>query len=297
MDLIDIERVFIIGAGVSIHCGYPLNDDLLKKITLKATDEDKFYIHNFLNNFYPTFSQTDLNYPNIEDFMSLLDIAIKMGDEIPARRHAYYVKSASQVEKIVLINIYNYFTELLEKTNSSMKIYDLSRYFNPNDVIISFNWDLNIEKALEDHGKKYSYYLDRDRNDEITILKPHGSMNWFKRDEVKFKRYRRYPLINSIPKGNIDVFTRLRKPNISSKEIVIPYIIPPTMIKARNTPEIIKIWDNSHYVLSHTKEIIILGYSLPDYDLSTRFVLRDAILKNNHFSKNNPEKKAFNSKL
>lgn len=292
MDLKNINRVFIIGAGVSAHCNYPLTDGLLEHIILEANDKDKFHIRSFLMHFYPNFNQYYSNYPNIEDFMSQIDTAIEMANDVPASKYQYHVQDASEIEKIVLTNIYRYFYSKLENLDENMAIYNFVDCLKPNDVIISFNWDLNIEKILVEKKKKYVYYLDKNRNNDITILKPHGSMNWFKRDEVNFKKQKKMPLMRDIPNGIIDIFTQFRQPNIKNKEIT-PYIVPPIMMKTRDSPELKKVWENAHYAISHSKEINVLGYSLPNYDLSSRYIIRDAIRKNKHFQNVNRKNRQF----
>jgi hypothetical protein len=42
-------------------------------------------------------------------------------------------------------------------------------------LVISFNWDLLLEKSLSDARIQWSYELDLGG---VTILKPHGSINW-----------------------------------------------------------------------------------------------------------------------
>src|SRR6202040_1118552 len=45
-----------------------------------------------------------------------------------------------------------------------------------HSVIVSFNWDLVAEKALNDSGVLWDYSNSDDAS--IAILKPHGSINW-----------------------------------------------------------------------------------------------------------------------
>jgi len=46
---------------------------------------------------------------------------------------------------------------------------------NPNDVVVTFNWDLLLEKAIECAGLKYCYNYQQGK---IHLLKLHGSINW-----------------------------------------------------------------------------------------------------------------------
>ncbi|MCK4928592.1 MAG: SIR2 family protein [Methanosarcinales archaeon] len=294
MELENIERVFIFGAGVSAHCGYPLTDNLLKEITLnlKSNDKDRFHINKFIEAFYPNFNLSYFNYPNIEDVLSLLDVAIELESEIPSTRYSYYFQDVSEIKNKILINIYNNFFEKLDKVNEDMAIYKFAYFLKPNDVIITFNWDLNLEKALKKLNKKYVYYLDNNVKERITILKLHGSINWFKRNENKFKTEKKEPLIKGIGNNEVDVFKYLRKPNTIKKDIV-PYIVPPTIKKSIDSEELQIIWKDGYNALSHAKEINILGYSLPDIDLNSRYIFRSAIRENDYFKTARRKKRQF----
>ncbi len=58
MKLENIERVFIIGAGVSKHLGYPLTNELISKIIRShfENNRDTSLIVNFIGNLYPNFN-------------------------------------------------------------------------------------------------------------------------------------------------------------------------------------------------------------------------------------------------
>lgn len=294
MELENINRVFIFGAGVSTHCGYPLTDNLLKEITLalKSTNEDKSHILNFIKAFYPNFNPSYAIYPNIEEVLSLLDVAIEVGSKIPSSRYSHYTKDVSEIKYKILKNIYHYFFGKLEEVNEDMAIFEFANCLKPNDVIITFNWDLNLEKALEGLKKEYTYSLDNNENEKITILKPHGSMNWFKRKEINLKKAKKEPLIEGIDDIEVDVFKFLRQPNTIKKDLV-PYIVPPTVKKTIDSDELQKIWNDVYYVLSHTNEINILGYSLPNIDLNSRYIFRSAIRENDSYKTAKRRKRQF----
>jgi len=60
-------------------------------------------------------------------------------------------------------------------------LYKESKVLNPGDCIISFNYDLLVEKLLDNIQQKVirAYpYLTADTNNGILLCKPHGSLNW-----------------------------------------------------------------------------------------------------------------------
>jgi hypothetical protein len=280
----DIKRVFILGAGASKHCGYPLTNDILREVTKKASDEHKFHIHNFIKHQYPNFIASYRNYPNIEDVLSLLDVSIRMKSEVPDSQYNLYTTDVSEIRRIILRNIVQYFFQILNDVDSNMPIYKFADCLTKKDVVISFNWDLNLEKALKDLKKKYSY--DLNAKNKITILKPHGSINWYQLKEINLKERKRTPLydgINDEEDERLHVFRYFRSPKSEVNKDFIPYIVPPTINKAIDIPEIRKIWRDIFQSLSYVPQINVLGYSLPNFDLNSRYIIRTAIRENKHF--------------
>lgn len=239
-----VERVFVLGAGISKHCGYPLTNDLLKEIIsrLKTNDRDRSNILNFINNLYYKFNYDTENYPNVEEILSLLAISIEMeSKKIPEAKYRYYIQDANEINRTILKNICQLFFEKLEKVNEKMAIFEFASCLKPKDIVISFNWDLNLEKALEYMKKEYIYYLDDKIDNKIIILKPHGSLNWFKQNEINLKEDCRelLPLIEG--NNNVLIFKYLRRPNTTFKKDFIPFIVPPTLQKTI-CPELEIIW-------------------------------------------------------
>lgn len=58
----------------------------------------------------------------------------------------------------------------------------------PGDTIITFNWDLTIERSLENYPRNpallYTYSRKRTTH-AFSLLKPHGSIDWFTKSVVK----------------------------------------------------------------------------------------------------------------
>jgi hypothetical protein len=52
----------------------------------------------------------------------------------------------------------------------------LVRSLGKRDAIVSFNWDVLLELAFRRNAIRYFYWHDSGAN---TLLKPHGSINWF----------------------------------------------------------------------------------------------------------------------
>src|SRR5262245_56392295 len=85
MKMANKYRVFVLGAGVSASCGVAVAKDILRHSILalekKKRSSQITRIHDLLRYLYPTFNHSLKNYPNIEDFLNLIEMAKKFNSE------------------------------------------------------------------------------------------------------------------------------------------------------------------------------------------------------------------------
>jgi hypothetical protein len=77
-------RVVILGAGVSASCGIPVAKDILRESMIMLAQADMNAtkeVHSLLNYLYPDFHKAYRNYPNIEDFLNLVEMAQTFNSE------------------------------------------------------------------------------------------------------------------------------------------------------------------------------------------------------------------------
>jgi hypothetical protein len=135
------------------------------------------------------------------------------------------------------------------------------------------------EEALHDLGSKFEYSLC---GSAISILKPHGSIDWFDgEEELRIKPNLLFPLNSEFKR--IQVFTRFGVPKVGHP--AVPVIVPPVVGKKIKYKELEAIWRGAWLALRHAAEIYIIGYSLPPEDLHARLTLRSAIRGNEKFEK------------
>jgi hypothetical protein len=61
----------------------------------------------------------------------------------------------------------------------------VAELIRPGDVIVSFNRDFMIDLVVEDDPRNLSIaYTYRLHSDSVTLLKPHGSIDWFEEDKL-----------------------------------------------------------------------------------------------------------------
>ena len=126
----------------------------------------------------------------------------------------------------------------------------------------------------------WSYRLPkRSAKGEVVLLKAHGSIDWFKTEDITFiSRRRRFFLDQAL--GYISVINSWDYSKSEGGEELIPFIIPPTSSKSFQQGEIMGIWVDIYKALQRAEKIYIFGYSLPEADLHTKFILRAAIERN-----------------
>ena len=141
------KRVFILGAGVSHSCGYPLAIDLLREFfnSKEIEKKDKEKISNFIQALFPSFVTQYENYPNIEDVLSMVEVIIEEKITIS--------ELAKEVKRILLWGIANF---LCKFSRNKKPIEEFVTYLQEGDSVITFNWDFLLEEAILDANKKYS---------------------------------------------------------------------------------------------------------------------------------------------
>jgi hypothetical protein len=269
---IKVQRVFLLGAGASKSWGLPLTNELFP-LALKDVPkrEDRTLIRNFIRYQYPHFHRGWHNYPLFEEFLSLVDVYLDFADVIK-RSHSFKIEDVERIREELLLAIPAVLHGARAKA-AHPRVRKFAALLQPGDAVVSFNWDLLVEEALDHLGKDWEYSL---REDAISILKPHGSLDWFDSNDVAtIKKDLLFPLNRKYKR--ILVFRRFRAPQISP---VVPVILPPVINKKIDYKELQSIWRDAWRALRYATEIYILGYSLPPEDLHARFAIRSAIRGN-----------------
>jgi len=275
-----VRRVFLLGAGASKSWGLPLTNELFP-LALKGVPkrEDRKLVRDFIRYQYPHFHRRWNNYPAFEEFLSLVDVYLDFADVIK-RGHSFSIEDVKRIKKELLLAIPAVLHGARAKAAHS-RVRKFAALLQPGDAVVTFNWDLLVEEALDHLGKDWEYSL---REDAISILKPHGSLDWFdSKDVATIKEDLLSPLNEEF--GKIQVFRRFRAPKIPP---VVPVILPPVINKKIEYEELEAIWRDVWLTLRHAPEIYVIGYSLPPEDLHARLTIRSAIRGNEKFETGKP---------
>ena len=185
------------------------------------------------------------------------------------------------------------------KVSAKVGPYDrLVRSLGKRDAIVSFNWDVLLELAFRRNAIPYSYWHDPGRN---TLLKPHGSINWFALLDRELllidigttnwdafgHDLTYYLLFLTDPLGSQDLGKSSHFAKIALARV--PAIVPPIASKVLSVGgeprdgfvasgherAMQLIWKTFQEYVSDATQIVIVGYSLPGKDAPSVSVLRN----------------------
>jgi hypothetical protein len=148
----------------------------------------------------------------------------------------------------------------------------LATTVSPGDTFISFNYDCLLDRALARHAGRrwrpaegYGYPVTGSVDDwcnhtgtgrppqsSVRLLKPHGSLNW---------------VLSGHSLG-------LRSDEYSARKEDELVIVPPLWQKSFDAEPYQTIWRETRRILSRTKALFVVGYSLPETDVYTQATLR-----------------------
>ena len=199
-------------------------------------------------------------------------------DRIRALRNVFQEESEGRFSA----DMYDYFGGII-----SGDLDNPERRNNRKDTIITFNYDLVCEHALERLGVKPTYHLKPDpaldwepTTRTVDILKLHGSANWG--ICTKCRRH-----ITVLPKKLTDDpwgFRTLTCPKCCVSVFQL-LMIPPSWDKSEYKDIISCVWKKALEELREATRICIIGYSLPEVDAFFQYLLTLALSKNEALTK------------
>lgn len=274
------RRVFIIGAGVSASCGIAVASGILRESVLQLAGRNSAKaekIHKLLRYLYPGFVHSLRNYPNIEDFLNLLEMAKRFNSEEFIGSKLWSDNKLEEVRTLTIEAVTQYTWGFTQKKDNLRGLVDFAGDFlQDGDVIITFNWDLTIERAL--HGIfQISYSYSGNDEDGVVLLKPHGSIDWFLKSRTPEGKAKKR-MVSLDPEACVyPYFNFAENPELLHAE---PLIVPPVAMKEFESTIFKRMWRSVYRAVSAATHLFIIGYSLPREDQFARFVLRRAIRNN-----------------
>jgi hypothetical protein len=315
-------RLIILGAGFSRPAGLPLAIDLWKEIRETAASfapslrADKF--NDDLSDYIKFRQDTDgksltPETVNFEDFMRFLDVEHYLG----LRGGDTWSEDGNEGTVVTKFLIGRILARCINKLAGVPDLYlEFAKRLNPHDVVITFNYDTLLERALESIGKPYRLFPTRfksvnefggtgdDRREEVVVLKVHGSIDWFDRSlferrivwheeqkapppqDIIFSDGATLGLVRLVdgPRHDTDPLKKVyRAKNLKAlydKDLLFmatPRILPPSTAKLLYTARNNDFWTGMGSAGLLNFGMAIIGFSLPPQDEYARQILHGLV--------------------
>ena len=158
-------RVIILGAGFSKPAGLPLADELWRQILNRSKtlcgraemlrDDLDAYVE-----YRRDCDGIELTHDtiNFEEFLGFLDIEHYLG----LRGSDTWSRDGNEGQIVVKTLIGEILTNHLPPKQNIPELYlEFTRRLQPNDYVLTFNYDVLLERALDAVGKPYRLFPDR----------------------------------------------------------------------------------------------------------------------------------------
>jgi len=315
------DNVIILGAGSSVDAGIPLLSNFVQTmweiasrmkfngVPLKDEDctifQNAIKVRDELDHYH---GRANFDDRNIEDILSILTFNLYENKSSDLNRMNWIIRA---IERTIELSCNVKFDEsknqVQEEGNSIYREFwqALLKYdSNHIPTIISFNYDLVLERALFQLFKNWNYEVNSKFNDKYI------SINYFFKNLKKLTykiRYQEYTTsdfrinnrgstIEQANREEADICINLLKLHGSlcfskeNDEIIYPtrcankpYILPPVFNK--NTSKLIEpVWKEALVSLRNAKNVIFVGYSLPQTDIYMQYFLKSGLGPNNNLN-------------
>lgn len=333
-------RLIILGAGFSRPAGFPLAIDLWKEIREVAANTHPDYraykFNEDLQNYIEFRKEADgcaltPETVDFEDLMRFLDVEHYLG----LRGGDTWSEDGNEGTVVTKFLIGRILARYVNELEDVPELYlEFARRLNPYDIVITFNYDTLLELALDAIGKPYRLFTNRYASidefggivdssrdeDEVVILKIHGSIDWF--DRSRFERLIAYyerqkapppedvifshdadlglerlvdgPRFETDPLKNIYRAKNLKA--LYAKDLLFtatPRLLPPSAAKLLYAREMNDFWDGMGRAGYHNFGMAIIGFSLPAQDEYARQILYELVT---HYQRHSWDQELFGLK-
>jgi hypothetical protein len=287
-------RTFIFGAGASVHAGYPLASELWRatqgwaNAVLPESHDFRTYVRQ-MNEAFDLSRPFELVLTDLDD---RIDLLTKKGGVSEEKVYLVYMRSG------IATMLRCFFDSIRSHPAEVYRVF-CDRVLTAGDAVITFNYDLALDREMRRSGKwsvdnGYGFRIDRPSGpgSSCLLLKLHGSTNWngeifegshgfsqispgmgslgrrpvIERSELEFLEY----------KGISDSSCHDR-----TKAKIESLIMPAAKKKFYKQTSLGRewedfwdaLWEQAGEALYESEEVHIIGYSVPEYDERARALL------------------------
>ncbi|WLD57729.1 SIR2 family protein [Salinispirillum sp. LH 10-3-1] len=313
-------RIFVLGAGFSKPAGLPLASELYGEVksAIEARHGKETKFQRDLENYIEYRRACDgitIDESNIdlEELMSFLDIEHFLGLRGSDTWSEEGNESQLMIRKAIGEVIH---LKTPEANNLPDAYYRFAESLSPHDIVITFNYDIILERALEYVGKPYRLFQHRykeigeysntvdSEKEEVIVLKLHGSVDWFNNKQflsIKeshesqgstripihsvFDDPTRYEAVSIVdgPRSPDDPLLHIHRIRDADayyqgdRGFNAPFLLSPSYVKFVYAPPLLDFWHGLGRAGGYNLGISIIGFSLPEHDEYIRQILYNVI--------------------
>lgn len=277
------RRVFILGAGFSASAGLPLAKKLSQCCLQELQAREQYAYKGLLSVMTQLFPGTSWTRQDLPDMETFLDMLIAHEDLLGKDQKLFDFK------RIRIWSTMGLCFSLLPTIGSwdTSAIENFVKRLRPGDAVLTFNWDLLLEKALYGYHKAENIlYCPQDYDEaisaqKITFIKLHGSLDWLNLKDG-YQPASDPEAQNAWEKVSPQILKSKNFIEFTSATVQVPaFIIPPTSRKTYDHEDVRDFWRTGLKAILESSEIWIIGYRFPEADLHARALVRFGVF-NNH---------------
>jgi hypothetical protein len=315
------ENVIILGAGASVDAGAPLMtnffdvaEDLFVKNRDRIVHPEAFEtIFRLISELQSVYAKSHLDLNNIEALFGAVEMAGILGrlgtrseNEIKEIRDSLVQVIVETLELSMGFPVTEQYplnppgSPPIYRISPTESYLQLAKVLNQrrNTTVISFNYDLGLDYALNYIGASVDYGLEDEIADEkVPLLKLHGSLNWARCTDESCRKIIPYTMEQYF--GDLSTFIEremaenwriaqrtynLRVSKHFTRQVhcqhggvlwgvgPTPVIVPPSWNKTDYQGTLVNVWKKASDALANARHIYVVGYSLPESDSFFRYL-------------------------
>lgn len=300
------RRVFILGAGFSKPAGMPLATELTEGLVKKVSERDGLEdMQAWINGFQEKlqwFNQNQTNPINIEELFhyAKFEEEIWRMQQHLCRVGRYDGETAWGKANDIMAWLSYLEEDLVELLWEKQKQADLdpikqfAEHLRSGDVILTFNYDTLLERALGELKKPWSHGLEDTKSDAVVVLKLHGSLDWIilprdngnqsictklfsKSDDNAPADNKEHEYHNELWRvnGSTDLDRSIKYRSINNRYFGLAGL--GSYKPLHHIPGSGLVWARADGALAETSEVYVVGFSLSPFDALARLYFGAAI--------------------
>jgi len=270
-------KTFVLGAGFSVGAGFPLVRNLRAEVFRFMETTTDPLLRALIDPRLPEFPTGQVG-----GVIHAVDPEAQMGFEellfaLRATRSRERISATAFALRSACAKLLWQKQEALETLPVSYRNFaswlNESHFPGPRNAVISLNWDLLAERALDDNGVPWGY----SRLQPVPVIKPHGSINWSQHRQPDCSWWQPispgspYCYIPTDP-NDPDSIGPFSDPFRDGVNEDLRYMVFPG--DPEDEDGVIQIWADTEQVIRARDVVVFIGYSLPPYDAAARECFR-----------------------